>query len=312
MRISATVAAAVFLWSSTALAYSAMPERGHAVLSNFAIDLFNQCVELGYGSSEYLLNQQERQRIVKANLKEDRSRLLRRSLNWHFYHPQMESRQRILFFINRSFIPLFNKIEARLSQPELSRNDSLHAIGRAIHFMEDLTVPAHSVPVFHGAGLSDAYEKFPPSGTPSASELRARIGPNLKTVCSRLSSLKPYAPSEDAKPGEPLRDGSLSLGEILNRTRSFTLARLGDRICNEPEHLAVSWHYFWLPPEAERYFGTYRPDAEFGGVSEIHDNGLSCEISAAKYREFAIRLHQEAVFADVRVLYWFSARHQRR
>lgn len=311
VRISAAVAAAIFFWSSTALAYSAMPERGHAVLSNLAIDLFNLCVERGYGKPEYLLDQHERRTIVEANLDEDRTRLLRRGLNWHFYNPQMESKQRILLVINRSFIPLFNEIDARLKQPELPWIGALRAIGRAIHFMEDLTVPAHSVPVFHGPGLSDAYENFPLSGAPSASDLLPRIGADLNPVCSRLSSLRPYGSSENGTPGGPMKNGSLSLREILDRTRSITLARLDDRICDPPEHFEVTWQYFWVPPQANRYFGTYRQGAEFGAVSEIKDNGLSCEITPAKYRQFSARLHLEAVFADVRALYWFSARHQR-
>lgn len=309
--LAVSIVAAAVLWNSTVLAYSAIPSRGHAVLSNLAIDLFNKCVERGYGEPEFLLNRNERERIVKANLNEDRTRPLRRALNWHFYHPQMESRQRTLLFINRSFIPLFSRIEARLNESELSWNDALHALGRAIHFMEDLTVPAHSVPVFHGAGLKDAFESFRLSGTPSAQALKARISPNIKMICYRLSSQRPYAQSDAGAPGAPSGEGSLSLREILNRTRSFTLARLDNWICDEPDSLRVSWHYFWLPPKDDRFFGAYREGAEFGQVSDITDNGMSCQVTAEKYRNFAAGLHLEAVFADVRTLYWFSEKHAR-
>lgn len=47
-------------------------------------------------------------------------------------------------------------------------------------------------------------------------------------------------------------------------------------------------------------------------MSEITDDGLSRSATAAKYRNFAAELHPEAVFADVRALYGFSARHGRR
>lgn len=309
--MTTTFLAAIVLFRPAALAYSPMPSAGHEVLSNFAIDLFNRCVERGYGDAEQALEKSERARIVKANRREDSTRLIRRALNWHFYNPRMESRQRSLFFINRSFIPLFGKIEARLIQPDLAWREALDEIGRAIHFIEDLTVPAHSVPVFHGAGLKDPFESSPLSGTPSVSVLTARVEPDLEMICARLSSQRRYGSNVKGANGEPVGEGPVSLRRILDSTRFFTLARLDDYICDEPGSLRVSWHHFWLPPEAGRYFGAYRPGAQFGELKEINDGGLKCEITKEKYRSFATDLHLEAVFADVRALYWFSERHGR-
>lgn len=165
--VTTTFLAGICPFRPAAFAYSPMPDAGHKVLSNFPIDLFNRCVERGYGDPEQALKKSERERIVKANRRED-------------------------------------------------------------------------------------------------------------------------------------------------STRSFTLARLDDDICDEPGSLRVSWHHFWLPPEAGRYFGAYRPGAQFGELKEINDGGLKCESTTETYRIFATDLHLEAVFACVRAHYWFSAPHSRK
>ncbi len=307
---AAAIAALCFITAGGVSAYSTMPSGGHVVLTNTAVDLFNLCIEQGFGGRAYRLESEDRLTIVKANLDEDRTRPLRRVLNWHFYHPERESRQRFFLFINRSFLSLFERIESRMDQKETSRREALKNIGRAIHFFEDLTVPAHSVPVFHGAGVRDPFEVSPLSGTPASTELMARIAPHLKLVCSRLSTLRPYGPSENGLPGAALEEGSLSLRRILDSTRSFTLARLDVRICDQPGEAQVTWHYFWIPPKAHDFFGAYRSGAAFGEVKAIEENGSRCEITEAKYREFATELHLEAVFADVRALYLFSNRRE--
>ncbi len=86
---------------------------------------------------------------------------LQRPTNWHFYNPHKEHLQqsRWLGFItiNRSMTRLVEQRQKdllhTLNQPNVTFSDFATRFGRSIHFIEDVTVPAHVTPVFHGPAL---------------------------------------------------------------------------------------------------------------------------------------------------------------
>ncbi|MCL6271624.1 hypothetical protein M3P05_17035 [Sansalvadorimonas sp. 2012CJ34-2] len=85
---------------------------------------------------------------------------VQRITNWHFYNPHKENRQRCSWLgltIDRSMTSLVLQRQQDLLQalqkPDLLFRDFALVYGRCMHFIEDVTVPAHVTPVFHGPAL---------------------------------------------------------------------------------------------------------------------------------------------------------------
>jgi len=82
---------------------------------------------------------------------EDTTELISRSLNWHFYKSNNDIED--TWFTHRTFGPIYEKRVQQflaLLDSRVAVEDILVASGRVLHYMQDVAVPAHVVPVLHG------------------------------------------------------------------------------------------------------------------------------------------------------------------
>ena len=93
-------------------------------------------------------SRKEQQSIAENDAGEDTylSKAPARIFNWHFYSPDKEEEKKY-WLVNRSMVGLVRAIERQIST---SRRFDSRLAGGALHFIEDVTVPAHVAPVFHG------------------------------------------------------------------------------------------------------------------------------------------------------------------
>ncbi len=129
----------------------------HRQLASFAVSTL---LELSNYPAQPLSHEQLANIAANADSGEDTSpsTWLQRLTNWHFYNPYKEDQQQYTLLghinINRSMTNLVQQREQQLCQtlqkPDLSFDDFASAYGSCMHFIEDVTVPAHVTPVFHG------------------------------------------------------------------------------------------------------------------------------------------------------------------
>ncbi len=97
---------------------------------------------------------------------------LQRLLNWHFYNNQGRIKNKIAPGVRTSedrVEKLIGKIEKEKKRyrnsPDTDEQQDhmvhlLSYIGRLIHHVQDMSTFSHVVPVYHGPGLKDSYEKY--------------------------------------------------------------------------------------------------------------------------------------------------------
>ena len=122
-------------------------QTGHQRLAQTAIEAFNLCVTVDTQREYSLASYEIREyagSIIEADVAEDEERLLRRATNWHFYRAGGPKEPCL---VDRSLDRVFSSIASRIEAGQTDAADAYELIGRAMHFIEDMTVPAHVVPV---------------------------------------------------------------------------------------------------------------------------------------------------------------------
>jgi len=97
--------------------------------------------------------------LARGSVCEDAATLTRAN-NWHFFDPNVGTKDEIksedTFFgtKNRSlhvrFNALIDELQAAIQQGE-KRRDIYKIIGRILHYIEDMGVPAHTIPIYHAS-----------------------------------------------------------------------------------------------------------------------------------------------------------------
>ncbi|MBD8733033.1 hypothetical protein [Pseudomonas sp. CFBP 13710] len=125
----------------TSFAYDA---ARHPVYANQAVIAFRGC--------GYTLPASAAAALAAGTQDEDTAplNLYDRSTNWHFYN--REGRLRPWAFGNRSLDRIFAKRSQALEialRGESNINDVYHRAGQVLHYIQDMSVPAHVAPAFH-------------------------------------------------------------------------------------------------------------------------------------------------------------------
>ncbi|WP_093423869.1 MULTISPECIES: hypothetical protein [unclassified Pseudomonas] len=163
--------------------------------------------------------------------------------NWHFYNRNASLKP--MWFASRNLDHIFatrvRQLNERVAQgPAASTAQVYQQAGRVLHYIQDMSVPAHVVPVFHVKllvwNLEDGFDQFP-------------LSPSMASF--RLSQAQCEALRADA-------EGSNPSGR-LTRTASATLAAIGQRGGSVN---AGAWREYWVYPspeaaQAEKGWGEY-------------------------------------------------------
>jgi hypothetical protein len=299
--LSLTLAVGLLLPRATC-AYD--PRQGHKQLAEAAIEGFNLCITADvdhvYSLPVFEIGKYAAT-IVEADVAEDEKNLLRRALNWHFYST---SGPQIHFLTDRSLDRVFSGIEDKLKADGIAPSGAYKLVGRAMHFLEDVTVPAHVVPVYHGPGfprsIKDPVDTYRVQGLVPGQILAREVAGALPGKCKELAA----APG----PGAPQFAPAGPLRSILDLTAEETRThRLAGALC-ESGGLRLKWRRFWTFPASEKFFGRYADDTPvFGAPGVIRgSHGSSCKLTWVEYDAFVLAGHKQAVLADIRALFYVS------
>jgi hypothetical protein len=322
---------------STHNVYAYVPETGHAPLTQLAVQGYSQCFNNPTFTAPSALN-----RLLQGNIAMDHGtgsftdedeaipgavrlfHLLTRITNWHFYHPQEPSPQE-QHLSKQKNVEMSHKRLWKLAVEGFDTAVKPHNkwlfLGALLHLTEDLSVPAHVVPVYHGPttlvdklGAFESITRYPQnSNITSGFWLTEKIADRIDQMPVdkiRLSvAIKQQLPTFC----QALKTNPQSIKQDLAKQ---TLALINQPI---PNCGGVKWSRFWdgvpeqsSPPlPSQRYFKLYNSEKGFplfGLAGTVSDKGgkVGCtlEDNDERYEDFVFQLHLAAVKADVALLFW--------
>ncbi|MBT1443715.1 hypothetical protein KJI95_04140 [Shewanella sp. JM162201] len=299
--------------SSAALAYE--PNEGHRKLTQAAFEVLEKC--------KMPLSAELKQQVMAGNLAMDKGAaklpdslmdsihanalypMKVRVHNWHFYHPDKTSdAERLSGKTDMSMARLW-----QAGQTGLATADNGHKgyyLGALLHLIQDVTVPAHTTPVYHGPKIiawkgefaplirylgwrhrglfliSDPIDKWPVVGV----KVGVKLGDKFDAPC-------PAVIADVNDETAPLAEAFDTLRETTSRQ---TLSALDAPIqgCGEP------WGIFWRQNIGHRYFSGYNQALKpFDKEGDFVFNGKQC---TPDYQSFVAARHQAAVDASVAAL----------
>ncbi|CAM3778089.1 hypothetical protein [Parendozoicomonas haliclonae] len=297
MRTTIVFAALVAASSST-LAYE--PEKHHT-LAGYSVDLFNACALTLSFESRITLS--DKATIQRYDAGEDNflSKLPRRTFNWHFYNQNKEPEQKH-GLINRSMTGLLasldhNIVHTRTFDPKLA--------GSALHFIEDVTVPAHVMPVFHGPVLpllmGGATGHYKPGN------IHDQID-GWKIDSNRIEKELSALGIDPLQCQALFEQQNVSDNPTLTRVQQTATQTL-DAVNQPIAECQTPWRWFWDVDYGNTYFTGYRydwddnSDATFGETSTLEN---SCSVKRDDYNDFVFERHLQAIKAGTAFLAYFS------
>lgn len=142
------------LWNSLAYSYSI---ENHLKISSLSIELIKHC---------QIPNAVNANEVIQFSGREDSSphhaSIYTRLTNWHFYtHDQKKDDWILSPIIRREFWKRWDFLIKELENSEEQSSELGPLTGAIAHYIQDVTNPAHVVPVYHGPGVKDKFDSFP-------------------------------------------------------------------------------------------------------------------------------------------------------
>jgi len=300
-----------------------LPDIDHEPILHTAIKVYSQC----FPSHTLYKGEKPKRRITKGNLAMDKGLLsfsffewlslakagvfsiTKRPLNWHFFNPHRKHLSRVAM-VEQSHVNLWEGLKKGFKSNSKKYN-KLIFIGGLIHLIEDLTVPAHVVPVYHGPTAVKILgpirlEPLVSYMQDLGDEYTTQIFDKIELIPPDIDRLETELLNNDAVCTEAGRDNE-TLEQIRLLTSLFTLNTLTKEISGCP---GVTWQNFWIKPKNNEYFGRYNVKQNnplFGENGLLHsEDGATCRFSVndIRYDDFVYILHLKAIEADLKVLTW--------
>jgi len=274
-------------WASFEGRAHAYSRCNHARLTRESVQLVDRCRACGHltGPSpapfaEVLVRYDKQQDV-----------LLRKLALWHFPARSASAplqglaRWLLPFAYSADFEVWTNALWARVKRG-LSPSELYPALGAALHYVQDVAVPAHALPIFHPTFASttddfDDYEGF-----------RGYAGDELS--CAQLES----SCAEVSVPR--------TLGQLLSRVRAQTRSDLSRPLTMLRSDGASShtWGEFWTAGEPGTGFGEY--GCRSYGASSVRCGDQLFQVDQEEYQIFATVRARAAIRAGANAIVSFQ------
>ncbi|MCL2920194.1 hypothetical protein [Shewanella litorisediminis] len=300
----------------TLLAFSANgyhPKEAHQPLTTLAVDAMSQC-----GMS---LTESTRLQLMQGNLAMDEGAgklprelmesafakavfpMTKRLHNWHFYHPDKTADgQRLAGKTDMSMARLWQAALTGLEQAPAEHK--AYYLGALIHLIQDLTVPAHAVPVYHGPKIIAWQREFAP--------LVNYLGLGFRGIFVIHDPVDDWPVSPQGaeygiaaipcpEPHIAASARSANFDALRTQVARQTLAALDTPIPG----CAAPWRLFWSEDIGHRYFAGYKQGIKpFGRAKSLSGDGISIDGRPCEpdYQGFVAARHRAAVEATMAAL----------
>jgi hypothetical protein len=274
-------AAALFSCATPAHTYDS---RLHQQLTFIAAKQYNRCAnERGARA----LTPLQVRYVAKANVGQADDNFLRKLVRWNFYDRSSQSERSFMWLIDTRMHHHFNDLARDLDTeaPDTAEAEAYAELGRVISYLQDMTSPAHVVPVYYNRwwrlSMSDRYNGY-------------RVNADALEDFTRGMCTQVF-------------DDAPSLGQILVETADDTLAAVRSPI----EGMPSTWEAFWTFDSDDSSWGEYGSAGNnFGKRTEFECGGRRCVLldDDPLYRAFADDRHARAVLATMQAMHWLQAR----
>ncbi|RMH60290.1 MAG: hypothetical protein D6678_06165 [Zetaproteobacteria bacterium] len=271
-----------------------MKPRDHQRITRRAIEIFTAWRNDSF--SRLLLQHQEE--IVEGSKDADTRPLHVRSTNWHFYKANDALRpiETHLLWVPITVYPTSDhilrlRIEALRKECAKGVSDDLfNLVGRILHHTQDMSTPAHVVPVYHGMDILNL--------VPDALNVRDSFEEySERHSVSELATLNIGAEDFAALTTDPphlLDNYNQAAQRTLHLLFNEPAMRFTAHVNGQLQQL--DWSIFWQPwdaqleDEASRHgFGQYGPLGPHFGETEVNCNGTHYQLA----REIQVALHRK-------------------
>lgn len=256
----------------------------HQQLTFVAARAFNNCVQ----ESEQIprLSALDTRYIARANVAQADGNFFVRMFRWDYYNRDQQQSKSALWLVDTRFHKRFDELIISVERPQ-ERQVKLRNLGRLLTHIQNVSAPAHAVPVYSGRwwrlSFSDRFNRFPV-------DVEA-LEKDIAGDCALFD-----APSE-------------TFQEILIDTADNTLAAVSDEI----DGLPASWQAFWTPADKPDDFGDYGPAGNsFGERTQFRcGDDQRCVLlrDDPLYSDFALQRHRAAVLATMRAMLRLQLEH---
>jgi hypothetical protein len=194
--------------------------------------------------------------------------LYRKVVLWHFYGRGQPLRGTFLegdwFSAENSFDRYYQTVADGL-KTAAGKRDAVGDVGALVHYVQDVCVPAHVIPIFHPSPLwsGDSFDDF------------AFMTPNPSSMCSDLKV-------------------------AANDTFSSLLESTADATSKTIQ--VSTWQPFWNATLDDKRFGHYGCAGNKFGDIGAHCDDPKISWTKTQYEDFAQERHRAAVVATARVL----------
>ncbi len=259
-------------------AVGAYPAAVHQELTFLAAKQLSRCLE---GSGIPPLGPLEVRYVVKRDVAEANRSILRRMFQWRYYDRRQKARG-FLGLVETRLHEHYNKTVRALRRAD-SLPDRYRDLGTLVHYLQEVTVPAHVIPIFNPRiwrlSEGDTLDKYPLD--------KSAVEAHLDGLCGPLFA-------DDAE------DFIGLLVETAERTRAAA---------REPiPGLPADWTAFWRDDGDPSDFGEYGPAGNrFGRATSFRCGPARrerCHLvdDDPIYRAFATARHVDAVLATMRAM----------
>lgn len=264
-------------WTPVVTAYDS---EVHQRLTFIAAQQFNQCMQ---SQNLERLSALDTRYLVKANIAQAEGNVFTRTFRWSYYNRKDQTSRTFLGVLDTRFHNRFKELLGRLDGSR-TRHRELQTLGRLVNFIQDVTSPAHVVPVYTGRwwrfSTSDRFDRFAVD--------EDRVTRAIADSCSYV--LDPPASYE----------------AVLVDAASNTLTAVQGPIFGFP----TTWEAYWKLAENPDDFGEYGVAGnQFGQRTQFRCNGDErCLLlkDDPLYQDFATARHVSAVLATMQAFMLFQ------
>jgi hypothetical protein len=252
--------------------------------------------------------------LVQTGSKDtDQSPLYTRATNWHFYKKNLDQdvvrkavwpyMEPLTFHLSSDHILLRRCEQLRAETAKKSTADACDLTGRILHHIQDMSIPSHVVPIFHGQLVEDSFEtylsKYYLADDGRMSALSGEQPPDPSTLLPGVQTTILHLYEEAA-------ENTLSALKIEN---SSCECQVNGTVQN------LSWNYFWSdqnthhngynPSECKLGgFGSFGPlGMNFGTTEPISTGGNSYQIERSTYDRFCTRQVKDMLENSIKALF---------
>jgi hypothetical protein len=241
---------------------------------------FNSCVQ---GTPVPRITPLQVRYIAKANVARVEAGWYRRMWRWNYYDRSGQSEKSFMWVVGTRMHTHFNDLERELRKAD-SDSERFSTLGEVVSYLEDMTSPAHVVPVYFGRwwrlSFNDRFNTFPVDAE--------AVEASMVGDCAWL----------DAPP--------VPIHKLLSESASDTLLAVQRSIDGMP----ASWQKFWHLAENPDEFGEYGPAGNnFGRKTEFRCGEQGCVLldDDPRYKAFALARHRRAVAVTAAAIYLVQA-----